>query len=607
MTSLSPRFVNRTENTEHVLAGRIVTIGSAPTCRLRLADSSLPGVAAHVMFRAGRYVLQKIAADVKIQVNGRPLSGEAQLAHGDVVVIGKTELAFLEQDDAGIVQKAPDAPGGGAVRAGLAELVSAIVSLLKNRDSDVFSDLVASVSRLLSCDASRLVVEDEAKGERKTIARFPQESGLDRFSNRAIDFAKDSAHTVLTHEADWRDSVDPQSSLERNLVASVLCAPLSSAGRVLGYLYLDRLQTSPGFTEDDRLFCDSLVPLFSEILANDEEKRRQAATIARLQARSFEDRGGMIYESESMVNIVSLCTKIAATDSPVLIFGETGTGKELMARYVHDHSRRRDRPFKAINCGAIPETLIESELFGHEKGSFTGATQRTAGLFEAANGGTVLLDEIGELPLSLQVKLLRVLQDSEITRVGGTESIKADIRIVAATNKKLDSEVVSGRFRQDLFYRLNVFTLTMPPLRERGEDVVLLAEFLVKKYCQQFGLGAKTLLASAHTALMSHNWPGNVRELENVIQKAILYSPDDRIAREHIQVSGSSLPRLGDGMSAPATIKEARAAAEKEIIMRTLQRTKGNVSSASKLLDIDRKWLMKLMEELGINADTYRA
>jgi DNA-binding NtrC family response regulator len=348
------------------------------------------------------------------------------------------------------------------------------------------------------------------------------------------------------------------------------------------------------------------VPLFSEILANYEEKRQQAETIARLQATAFEDRGGMIYQSEAMISVVSLCAKIALTDSPVLIFGETGTGKELMARYVHDHSRRSSRPFKAINCGAIPETLIESELFGHEKGSFTGATQRTIGLFEAANGGTVLLDEIGELPLSLQVKLLRVLQDSEITRVGGTETIKADIRIVASTNKKLDDEVMSGRFRQDLFYRLNVFTLTMPPLRDRGEDIVLLAEFFVKKYCQQFGLSAKSLLASAHGALMSHNWPGNVRELENVIQKAILYSPDDRIAREHIQTTGSSPPRDADGFSSPVTLKEARAAAEKEIITRTLRRTKGNVSSASKVLDIDRKWLMKLMEELGISADTYR-
>jgi transcriptional regulator with GAF, ATPase, and Fis domain len=601
MTSSLPRFIDRSDNSAYTLSGRIATIGSAPSCPIRLSDKSLPGVAAHVMYKAGRYVLSRISTDVKILINHAPMSGDAALSHGDTVTIGKTRFDFSEHDDADVfARETPPA------RAGLTDLVSVIVSLLKNRDEDVFTDLVASVSHLLACDAARLVGEDDSTHERKTIARFPQESGLERFSNRAIDFAKDSSHTVLSNEADWRDSVDPQTSLERNLVASVLCAPLSRAGRVLGYLYLDRLQASGPFTEDDRLFCDSLVPLFSEILVNYEEKKRQAETIARLQATTFETSGGMIYQSDVMANLVTLCAKLAATDSPVLIFGETGTGKELMARFVHDHSRRSGKPFKAINCGAIPETLIESELFGHEKGSFTGATQRTIGLFEAANGGTVLLDEIGELPLSLQVKLLRVLQDSEITRVGGTEVIKADIRIVAATNKKLGEEVASGRFRQDLFYRLNVLTLTMPPLRDRGEDIVMLAEYFVKKYCQQFGLPAKVLLASAHSALLSHNWPGNIRELENVVQKAILLSSDDRIVKEHIQIGGSSPLRDTTALSSPVTLKEARNVAEKEIIERTLLRTKGNVSMASKLLDIDRKWLMKLMEELGVSADTYR-
>jgi len=602
MTSLAPRLIDKTDNTGYDIAGRIVTIGSAATCPVRLSDRTLPPVAAHVMYRLGRYVLRRISADVKILVNDVPLSGDAALSPGDCVTIGRTRLEYCEGD---VTVPATGAPP--RENAGLTDLLSVIVSLLKNRDKDVFADLVASVSRLLSCDASRLVVEDETTHERKTIARFPQESGLDRFSNRAIDFAKNASSTVLSNEADWRDNVDPQSSLERNLVASVLCAPLSNAGRVLGYLYLDRLQKSQPFSDKDRKFCDSLVPLFSEILANYEEKRRQAETISRLQAAAFESRGGMIYQSSVMADLVLLCGKLAATDSPVLISGETGTGKEIMARYVHDHSRRRDKPFKAINCGAIPETLIESELFGHEKGAFTGATQRTTGLFEAAGGGTVLLDEIGELPLSLQVKLLRVLQDSEITRVGGTESIKADVRIIAATNKKIGEEVASGRFRSDLYYRLNVLSLSMPPLRDRGEDIILLAEYFVKKYCQQFGLGAKTMLSSAHSVLMACNWPGNIRELQNVIQKAILYSPDERIAKEHIQISGFVSPGDGGALDQPVTLKEARAGAEKQIITGTLRRTKGNVSMASKQLDIDRKWLMKLMEELGISADTYRS
>ena len=411
---------------------------------------------------------------------------------------------------------------------------------------------------------------------------------------------------MLVNDTDWKDTVDPQGSLARNLIASVLCAPLSDAGRTLGYLYLDRLQTSGPFTEEDRRFCDCLVPLFSELLVNSEQRRRQAETIARLQAATMDTAGGMIHESSVMAKTVALSAKLAATDSPVLIYGETGTGKELMARFIHERSRRSARPFKAINCGAIPENLIESELFGHEKGSFTGASQRAIGLFEAAAGGTVFLDEVGELPLSLQVKLLRVLQDSEIVRVGGNENIKTDVRIVAATNKKLEDEVAQNKFRQDLFFRLNVLTVVMPPLRERGQDTVLLAEFFVKKYCQQFGLPQKSLMASAQNALLAHNWPGNVRELENVVQKAILLSSDNRIGKESIQITASSVLRSAGAQLPTGTLKEARSAAEKEIISQTLARTRGNVSQASKLLDIDRKWLMKLMEELGIEADSYR-
>ncbi len=534
-------------------------------------------------------------------MNGKPAPGDCVLSNGDAVAVGKAQFVYRE----GAIGEA----GGSEMMtaAPLSDLVSAVVSLLRNKNEDVTSDLVVSVSRLVGCDAARVVGEDRGNRRAKTVARYPVESGLDRFSNRAIDFAKNASQTVLVNDTDWKDTVDPQSSLERNLIASVLCAPLSdcrTGPRDTSILTGSR--TSRPFTEEDRRFCDRLLPLFSELLVNSEQRRRQAETIARLQAATMDTAGGMIHESSVMAKTVALSAKLAATDSPVLVYGETGTGKELMARFIHERSRRSARPFKAINCGAIPENLIESELFGHEKGSFTGASQRAIGLFEAAAGGTVFLDEVGELPLSLQVKLLRVLQDSEIVRVGGNENIKTDVRIVAATNKKLEDEVAQNKFRQDLFFRLNVLTVVMPPLRERGQDTVLLAEFFVKKYCQQFGLPQKSLMASAQNALLAHNWPGNVRELENVVQKAILLSSDNRIGKESIQITASSVLRSAGAQLPTGTLKEARAIAEKEIISQTLARTRGNVSQASKLLDIDRKWLMKLMEELGIEADSYR-
>jgi transcriptional regulator with PAS, ATPase and Fis domain len=288
----------------------------------------------------------------------------------------------------------------------------------------------------------------------------------------------------------------------------------------------------------------------------------------------------------------------------VLVRGETGTGKEMLARFLHSQSPRAQKPFLAMNCGAIPENLIESELFGHEKGAFTGADQRKIGLFEAADGGTVFLDEIGDLPLSLQVKLLRILQEGEITRIGNPNPVKVDVRVVSATHRDLASEVEAGRFRQDLFFRLSVLDIHLPPLRERGQDVLLLAEFLLRKYLQQFGLPPKALSQGARNKLLEYAFPGNVRELENVIQKAILLSDGPAIRPEDLQWAA----REAEGKRAGAlpTLKEARARAEKEAIAAALERGGGNVSLAAKLLDVDRKWLMKLMEESGLSADAYR-
>jgi DNA-binding NtrC family response regulator len=337
--------------------------------------------------------------------------------------------------------------------------------------------------------------------------------------------------------------------------------------------------------------------LFAELLASLEERKRQRETITRLQDSSLRESGGMVYGSTVMAELLEQVKKIARTDAPLLISGETGTGKELMAKFVHEHSPRATKPFRAVNCGAIPENLIESELFGHEKGAFTGATRRKAGLFEAVNTGTVFLDEVGELPLQLQVKLLRVLQESEVVRLGGSETLRVDVRVIAATNRDLAAEVKEGRFRQDLFFRLNVLTANLPPLREREQDILVLADHFVRRYCDQFGLPQKTLTAEARNALAAHHWPGNVRELENVVQKAVLLSSSTRIGATELSF---------EQMGATRSLKEARAEAEERIIRQTLGRTQGNISLTAKILRIDRKWLMKKMDELGVSADEFR-
>jgi Nif-specific regulatory protein len=588
------------------LSGRIITIGASSDCRLQLPGRAMPAIAAHMLFKNGSYSLQILTNEIPIAVNGgSPVQGQA-LRHGDVITLGDQALVFAERriDEAGREASIQDDSGLTPVTA-LHDLIGAVVALLRDTNEAVFADLVVAVSKLLHGDAARIVEENRETGERKTLERYPRQSGLERFSNRAIDWAKTASRTVIMHEDDWRDQKASGQSLEKNLVASILCAPLREGEALLGYLYLDRLQGNTPFTEQERAFCDTLLPLFSQILANFNERCRQRETIACLQEQQLRPSSGMLYESEAMKKLIDLASRSARTDSPVLILGETGTGKELMARLVHERSQRKEKPFKAINCGALPENLIESELFGHEKGSFTGATMRKTGLFESADGGTVFLDEIGDMPVQLQVRLLRVLQEGEFTRVGGTETIRSDVRIIAATNKNLDVEVAEGRFRQDLYFRLNVLTLAVPPLRDRGSDITLLTGYFIKKYCQQFGLPHKTLSAGAQEALSAHHWAGNIRELENSIQKAILISPGNRINTDDIPLNQIALSPNAS-LSRNSTLHEARESAEKIAIANALAKSAGNVSQASRFLDIDRKWLIKKMEEFKIEAGKYR-
>ncbi len=592
------------KNIEHQLTGRIVTIGSSPECHLKLPG--VPGRAAHLLFGQGVYTLHRLTPEIVISVDDAEIGAKGVvLRHGSEIRIGGSRMEYLEHGGSESNDASTPLRGDGSADL-LQELIGIAVSLLRSRDEALFDALAASVSRLLRGDGARIVIDGNDGQECQTIARYPKSVGLDRFSNRAIRWAREASHTVLMHEDAWRSAETSMRSLEKNLVASIMCAPLKHGDAITGYLYIDRIDDADPFTEEDRRFCDALLPLFSEIIINYQERREQQTTIARLQSQRMAPSGGMLFESECMVRLVALATRLAGTDSPVLITGETGTGKELLARFVHDQSSRSSGPYKAINCGAIPENLIESELFGHEKGAFTGAVARKAGLFESAQGGTVFLDEIGELPIHLQVKLLRVLQESEVIRVGGTETIPVDIRIVAATNRNLEAEASSGNFRQDLFFRLNVLTLHLPPLRERGNDVLLLAEYFITRYCQQFGLAHKVLSASAKNALAVYQWPGNIRELENVLQKAILFSESDRLTPESISLRKGAMSSCADGPEGRVTLREARAAAERSAIASTLRRTRGNVSMAGKMLDIDRKWLIKKMEELGIEAGEFR-
>ncbi len=322
--------------------------------------------------------------------------------------------------------------------------------------------------------------------------------------------------------------------------------------------------------------------------------------------------GNMISRSEKMKQVIQSIRQVADRDVTILIQGESGTGKELVARALHFNSNRRSGPFVAVNCSAIPENLLESELFGHEKGAFTGAMKAKAGKFEEANGGTLFLDEIGDLAPTVQTKLLRVLQEKVVERVGGNVSIKVDARIVAATNRNLEMMISEGDFREDLFYRLNVFPIHLPPLRERIEDIPLLAEHFVEKYADLSGGRVKFLAPGAITDMMNHHWRGNIRELENLIKRALIKTTGDTITSielpelEHAPSEAREPVDVDLNTPYKDYINAIVSDAEEKYLTRMLRLYKGNVNQVAKLMEIDRKTVYRKMAEYSIDPAGFR-
>ncbi len=306
----------------------------------------------------------------------------------------------------------------------------------------------------------------------------------------------------------------------------------------------------------------------------------------------------MIGTNEKMKDVFQLIRKYAATDYPVLIVGETGTGKELTARAIHQKSSRANKPFVVVNCASIPSDLLEAELFGYEKGAFTGADKRKPGRIELADGGTLFLDEIGDMPYNLQAKLLRFLQEYTFERLGGTETLTANVRIIAATNVNLKKAIEEGKFREDLFYRLSVLTINLPPLRERGEDVVIMAKYFVDRYSKEIGKNIKGLTKDAIDLIRTYSWPGNVRELINVIRKAVVLTDKEYIDAEDLDIKIDSAEM--ENISNILDIRKHTERLEKKLLREAFIRTRGNITKMAKLLGISRPKVYKLLEKHNV-------
>jgi len=483
-------------------------------------------------------------------------------------------------------------------------------------------DLDSVLSRALDglielCGAERGMIVLEEGGE----TRFEAARNLDRQDIERPEF--EVSRTVLDKvRAEgvgfWSPNVleDPsvgsRQSVLRLRILSVICLPIRRQDERLGLIYLDNRKATGVFTPETARLIESFADLISLAAANAIERRRLAAGIEELgrKLRSEQRFDAILGHDPKLLAVLERVAQVADSDVPVLIAGESGTGKELIARALHFGSRRRERPFVAINCGALPETLLDSELFGHVRGAFTGAVADRAGWFERAQGGTILLDEAGEMPPSLQVKLLRVLENREVARVGSTTVKRTDARVVAATHRDLGALAREGKFREDLLYRLNVVEIEMPPLRERPADLPLLARTFLDRANEKHGRDRR-FSPRAERLLQAYGYPGNIRELQNAIERAVLIARGSEIGVEDLPEAMRAAAARGD--SGPEAGSSFRAAKQRLIeqfercwIESALSTAKGNISEAARASGLDYKNFYAKMARYGIEPGGFK-
>ncbi len=490
----------------------------------------------------------------------------------------------------------------------LLDMTNALVSNLEPRD--LLRAISTSIRQYMHCDVVGLWMPDaERRYLRQLVMDFPESNGVMKEGLlRPIEGAEIGsvfnsgkpfvARSKADITSEWSSDVVRAEAIESGCIL-----PLISRNRTLGVLTLGS-RTENLFSCDDVHFLLRVAAQVSIAIENAlaykeiaelRDKLAQERLYLEEEIRTAADFEGIIGQSTALRKVLQLVETVATSDSTVLLLGETGTGKELVARAIHDRSRRKDRTLVKLNCAAIPTGLLESELFGHERGAFTGAVTQKIGRLELADQGTLLLDEVGDIPLELQPKLLRVLQDGEFERLGNTRTIKVDVRLVAATNRNLDRMVEERQFRSDLYYRLNVFPIRVPPLRERPEDIPLLVRYFSQKYARRMQKRIESIPAVAMRKLTRWHWPGNVRELQNLVERAVILTRSSTLA--------ISLPELAN-RAAPSAPPRAENRDEEERIVRVLKETNGRVggpSGAAARLGLKRTTLITRMKKMGID------
>ncbi|MBD3347216.1 MAG: GAF domain-containing protein [Chitinivibrionales bacterium] len=464
---------------------------------------------------------------------------------------------------------------------------------------------------ILSKDNTELIL-DVAHGISEPDRRRGRYRPGEGVTGKVLQSGKPIVIPKLKDEPAFLDRTGARSNLESSNIA-FLCVPVKAKGNVIGTLSVDRVTNgNKDKLENELDFLEAVGDLVSQLVL---ERRESNERISELEKenlelrRSLEDMGRpreMIGNSSTMREVFRQIAQVSSSPTTVLICGDTGTGKELVARAIHQKSPRKDGHFIAVNCASLPESLLESELFGHEKGSFTGAVSRRIGRFEAANNGTLFLDEIGEMTPSAQSRLLRAIQEKEIQRVGGLDSVKVNVRLICATNRDLENDVKEGVFREDLYYRVNVFTIVLPPLRNRGADILLLADHFAKKYSTIHSKKISRISTPAIDMLSSYHWPGNVRELENVMERAVLVAGSNSVEGHDLPPTLQMKEMGAETGGIRNTFNNLVAAYEKELIVDALKDARGNQTEAAKILGTTKRIIQYKITKYKIDYQRFR-
>jgi transcriptional regulator with GAF, ATPase, and Fis domain len=575
---------------EVALVKRITSVGRDAENDVVVADPGLPPTALHVHFDGKDY--NAAAHDgADMTVNGKRRA-TWRLAPGDRIRVAGTELVF---DPAPRVA-APLRPQTGQRLLALDSLVRFSERLLAATDlARLLDEMLDALLEVTHADKGFLILlEDGETSVRaaRNVARETIEDAVSRVSDSIVQRVVQTRRPIVVadalNDAEWSGS----SSVVNLKLCSVMCAPLMDKGDVFGAIYLGNDNVVSLF--DDRslevltVFAAQASMLVQNALLLDALRRENVALREAVTSKQY---GELIGAGASMREVYRRIEKVAATDISVLVTGETGTGKEVVAREIHRRSPRASGPFVAVNCGAIPEALLESELFGHVKGSFTGAVATRIGKFQAAHGGTLFLDEIGDMPPGLQVKILRALQERSVTKVGEARPEAVDLRVVAATHRVLEDEIRKGTFREDLYYRLNVVAIELPPLRERGEDVVVLAKYFLQRYGKEFGQRVRGFTPGALVAMRKYAWPGNIRELENRVKKAVVLADRALVSAEDLDLRPEVLEPI-------LPLAQAKEEFQKRYINEVLERNAGNRTKTAKDLGVDPRTVFRHLEKL---------